>query len=194
MDEAGRLWCVDTLSNYQVATTIPNADTPADVQVSRNLNHKNLVRYICTRPSDDVDNENSKTLVFSELCSGGSIVKICDGLLDENDNPAPLSLEAAGAFVLQICSGLNYLHSKGGFHGGVGGVCAANIFLGRGNVAKIANWFPFCGQLGLLSEKEVSKRQANDLRGVANLTGQLLGEKGLHFKCIYKIKSNTASE
>ena len=63
-------------------------------------------------------------------------------------------MEAAGAFVLQICAGLNHLHSKGSFHGGAGGLCVENVFLGRGNVAKIANYYPLCSLVGTMDEKE----------------------------------------
>ena len=167
--ETGRLWAVDYVrgdSGYdgQLSSLI------SDVEVASELHHKNLLQYV---GSDTVEEEGGEfVVIFSELCSAGSLSRLTESMVDMNGNSEPLSLMVVGSFLLQICSGLSYLHSKGHFHGGALGVCVDNVYLCRGNTLKLANYYPLSSRD--TSINDLIRLQAKDVRDLGNLTGHLL--------------------
>jgi serine/threonine protein kinase len=115
-------------------------------------------------------------LVFSELCSGGSLAAFLQNTLDSQDNPASLPPDVAASYLLQICNGLNALHSAGLYHGGSMGLCLDNVLIARGNVLKIANYYLFPSSASL-SVEELSRRQNKDLQDLATLATSMQEEQ-----------------
>mmetsp|Transcript_18736 Transcript_18736/g.38993 ORF Transcript_18736/g.38993 Transcript_18736/m.38993 type:complete len:401 (-) Transcript_18736:48-1250(-) len=154
-NETGRLWMV---SEGMDATFAKDAYC---VQ----LDHKNLVRYMVSPSS------SRQSPIFCELCSGGPLSNLLEALANENNVPSTPSLNVVASYLLQITSGLAYLHSQGHFHGGSLGVCVENVFLCRGNTLKLANYFPYSSRSW--EEHELSRHQSKDVRDLGNLAAHL---------------------
>jgi serine/threonine protein kinase len=128
-DETGRLWMVCEVNDAMFVK---------DVASVMHLEHKNLVRYVV--PSSTSTTSSSTTIpIFGELCSGGPLSSLLESIVDDCDVPSSLSLNVVASYLLQITSGLAYLHSQGHFHGGSLGVCVENVFLCRGNILKASS-------------------------------------------------------
>jgi serine/threonine protein kinase len=69
------------------------------------LNHKNIIKYICTQPSENADEVD----VICEFCNGGSIKQ----LLEKFD---AFDEKLIRLYVRQILEGLSYLHGKNIVH------------------------------------------------------------------------------
>ncbi|GMI29912.1 hypothetical protein TrCOL_g1835 [Triparma columacea] len=160
-DETGRLWMVCEVNDAMFVK---------DVASVMHLEHKNLVRYVV--PSSTSTTSSSTTIpIFGELCSGGPLSSLLESIVDDCDVPSSLSLNVVASYLLQITSGLAYLHSQGHFHGGSLGVCVENVFLCRGNILKLANYFPYSSRSW--EEHELSRHQSKDVRDLGNLAAHL---------------------
>ncbi|KAL6752624.1 kinase-like domain-containing protein [Haematococcus lacustris] len=96
----------------------------AEVAVLRQLNHRNIVRYLGTERCDDTLN------IFLEFVPGGSIASLIDKF-------GPLQESVVRKYTQQILRGLEYLHQKKIMHRDIKG---ANILVDGQGTVKLADF------------------------------------------------------
>ncbi|KAI1270675.1 hypothetical protein F5Y18DRAFT_19153 [Xylariaceae sp. FL1019] len=96
----------------------------SEVELLKNLNHENIVKYIGFVKSPDSLN------ILLEYCENGSLHSICKsyGKFPEN---------LVGVYMAQVLTGLDYLHDQGVLHGDIKG---ANILTTKDGQVKLADF------------------------------------------------------
>ncbi|KAI0152834.1 hypothetical protein GGR57DRAFT_159814 [Xylariaceae sp. FL1272] len=96
----------------------------SEVELLKNLNHENIVKYIGFVKSPDCLH------ILLEYCENGSLHSICKsyGKFPEN---------LVGVYMAQVLTGLDYLHDQGVLHGDIKG---ANILTTKDGQVKLADF------------------------------------------------------
>mmetsp|Transcript_4358 Transcript_4358/g.7941 ORF Transcript_4358/g.7941 Transcript_4358/m.7941 type:complete len:599 (+) Transcript_4358:2-1798(+) len=119
----GRLMAVKSVPLTRVSKAAV-ASFLKEVELLKNLRHKNVVQYLDARQDD------TNLYIFLEYVSGGSLVSLLKQF-------GPLTTELAGIFTLQILQGLAYLHRQGIMHRDIKG---GNILSSKEGLVKISDF------------------------------------------------------
>ena len=171
------MFTVDFLTQTTAPTSVSLDNIIEDVKTASRLISNNLVRY-CQARKDE-----KGFIIFSELCAGGSLSSVCGEMADENNEMAPLSESSAASYILQVCSALSALHSSRYWFGGAGGISIENVLLGRGNILKLANYYPGMGGREVVPEEEVRRRQEKVGMTMSNAALSYLSYSSLRSSC-----------